>query len=69
VTGIYLSVNNANISVTQVRCDDDGRLGPKHVVKGRSDGNICIFDGIILCITNFSHIYLLMIYKGMKGNM
>jgi hypothetical protein len=28
---------------------DDGRLRPKHVVKG-SDGNICIVDGIILCV-------------------
>jgi hypothetical protein len=31
---------------------DDGHLGPKPVVKGRSDGNICTVDGIILCIIN-----------------
>jgi hypothetical protein len=29
---------------------DDGRLGPKHVVKGRSNGSNCIIDGIILCM-------------------
>jgi hypothetical protein len=29
---------------------DDGRLEPKHVVKGRNDRNSCIIDGIILCI-------------------
>jgi hypothetical protein len=29
---------------------DDGRLGPKHVVKGSSDRNNCIIDGIILCM-------------------
>jgi hypothetical protein len=29
---------------------DDGRLRPKLVVKGRSDRNNCIIDGIILCI-------------------
>jgi hypothetical protein len=29
---------------------DDGRLGPKHVVKGRSDRNSCIIDGITLCM-------------------
>jgi hypothetical protein len=29
---------------------DDGRLRPKHVVKGRSDRKSCIIDGIILCI-------------------
>jgi hypothetical protein len=28
---------------------DDGRLWPKHFVKGRGDGNSCIVDGIILC--------------------
>jgi hypothetical protein len=28
---------------------DDGHLWPKHVVKGRSDGNSCIVDAIILC--------------------
>jgi hypothetical protein len=29
---------------------DDDPLRPKHVVKGRSDGNNCIVDGIILCV-------------------
>jgi hypothetical protein len=29
---------------------DDGCLGPKHVVKERSDRNICIIDGITLCM-------------------
>jgi hypothetical protein len=26
---------------------DDGRLGPKYIVKGRSGRNICIIDGIM----------------------
>jgi hypothetical protein len=30
---------------------DDGCSRPKHVVKGRSDSNSCIVNGIILCIT------------------
>jgi hypothetical protein len=29
---------------------DDGRLGPKHVVKGSSDRHSCSIAGIILCI-------------------
>jgi hypothetical protein len=29
---------------------EDGRLQPKHVVKGKSDSNSCIVDGIILCM-------------------
>jgi hypothetical protein len=29
---------------------DDGRLGPKHVAKGRGERNSCVIDGIILCM-------------------
>jgi hypothetical protein len=36
---------------------DDGRLGPKLVVKGRSDGNSCIIHGIILCTGNYFYIF------------
>lgn len=32
--------------------ETDGRLRPKHVVRGRSDRNSCINDGIILRIKN-----------------
>jgi hypothetical protein len=31
---------------------EDGRLRPKHVVRGRGDMNSCIVNGIILCIKN-----------------
>jgi hypothetical protein len=43
---ILYSWNSFSIAETP----NDGRLGPKHVVKGRSDRNSCIFDGIVLCI-------------------
>jgi hypothetical protein len=33
---------------------EDGRLRSKDVLKGRSDGNICNFDGIISCIKIYS---------------
>jgi hypothetical protein len=45
ISGHSIQWNSCGIAETP----DDVRLLPKHVVKGRSDRNRCIVDGIILC--------------------
>jgi hypothetical protein len=44
--GHFIQWNSSDIAETPV----DGCVGPKHIVRGRSDRNSCIIDGIILCI-------------------
>jgi hypothetical protein len=47
---------------------DDGRLRPIHVVKGRSDINSCIVDGITLCIINESLLIITMRHYATSRN-
>jgi hypothetical protein len=44
VSGHFIQWNSFGIAETP----EDGHLRPKHVMKGRSDSNNCIVDGIIL---------------------
>jgi hypothetical protein len=44
---------------------DDGILGPKYDVKGRSDRNSCITDLIILCINATGCLSTILYYGGL----
>jgi hypothetical protein len=50
-SGHSLQWNSSGIADTP----DDGGLGPKHVVKGRTDRNTYIIDGITLCIKEIQY--------------
>jgi hypothetical protein len=45
---MWISGQWNNFGITET--PEDGRLRPKHVVRGKCDKGSCILDGIILCI-------------------